>query len=178
MSPGVTGCPQARTLLDMNGKIEMYAADLLAETREEIVRADTKAAILFTAFGIAVAAVLAGLIAGEWGPNELDQGATVVFWVGSGSAFASFLALGYALWPRMRHKQAEGPASYFRKIREYDDLDALKTALKQSSASGDRSVEQLKVVSDIAWSKFVGIRIAMLLYGFGLAACGVAVIFG
>gem|GEM_PF-2124735 len=163
---------------DMNDEIKMYAAELLAETREEIVRADTKAAILFTAFGIAAAAVLAGLIAGDWSPTDLDRGATDVFWVGSSSAFVSFLALGYALWPRMKHKQAEGPASYFLKIREYDNLDALRTALKQSAETGDRPVEQLMVVSDIAWNKFVGIRIAMLLYGFGLAACGGAVIFG
>ena len=81
----------------MNDEIKMYAGELLAETREEIVRADTKAAILFTAFGIVVAAVLAGLIAGNWGPDELDRGAAVVFWVGSGSALVSFLALGYAL---------------------------------------------------------------------------------
>lgn len=162
----------------MNDEIEMYAAELLAETREEIVRADTKAAILFTAFGIAVAAVLAGLIAGDWSPSDLDRGATVVFWVGSGGAFVSFLALGYALWPRMKHKQAEGPASYYLKVHEYDDLNALRAALKQSAEAGNRSVEQLKAASDIAWSKFIGIRIAMVLYGFGLAACGGAVILG
>lgn len=162
----------------MSDEIKTYASELLAETREEIVRADTKAAILFTAFGIAVAAVLAGLIAGDWSPNDLDRGATAVFWVGGGSAVVSFLALGYALWPRMKHKQADGPAGYFLKIREYDDLDALRTALKRSAESDDRPVEQLKVVSDIAWNKFVGIRIAMLLYGFGLAACAGAVIFG
>lgn len=101
-----------------------------------------------------------------------------MFWVGGGSAAVAFLALGYALWPRTKHKQADGPASYFLKIRKYDDLDALRTALKRSAESDDRPVGQLKVVSDIAWNKFVGIRIAMLLYGFGLAACAGAVIFG
>jgi MFS family permease len=162
----------------MDDEIKTYAAELLMETREEIVRADTKAAILFTAFGIAVAAVLAGLIAGNWSPKDLDRGATVVFWVGSGSAFVSFLALGYALWPRIKHEKAEHPASYYLQIHKYDDLNALRTALKQGAESGDRPVEQLKVMSDIAWSKFMGIRLAMLLYGFGIAACGGAVIFG
>lgn len=38
-------------LFDMSDEIKTYASELLAETREEIVRADTKAAILFTAFG-------------------------------------------------------------------------------------------------------------------------------
>lgn len=162
----------------MDDKTKTYAAELLAETREEIGRADTKAAILFTAFGIAVAAVLAGLIAGDWSPKDLDRCATVVFWVGSGSAFLSFLALGYALWPRIRPKKAKHPAGYFMQIHKYDDLTALRTALKQSAESGDRTVQQLQVISDIAWRKFVGIRLAMLLYGFGVAACGVAVIFG
>jgi hypothetical protein len=35
----------------MDDAIENYAAKLLAETREEIVRADTKVEILFAAFG-------------------------------------------------------------------------------------------------------------------------------
>jgi MFS family permease len=162
----------------MDDEIKTYAAELLSETREEIVRADTKAAILFTAFGIAVSAVLGGMIAGDWSPKDLDRGATVVFWVGGGCAFVSFLALGYALWPRMKHKNAEDPAGYYLDIHEYDDLNALRTALKQSAEFGGRTVEQLRVTSDIAWSKFVGIRLAMLLYGFGIAACGGAVILG
>jgi hypothetical protein len=162
----------------MDDESKTYAAQLLAETREEVVRADTKAAILFTTFGIAVAAVLAGLIAGDWSPKDLDRGATVVFWVGSSSAFLSFLALGSALWPCIRHKKADHPASYYLQIHKYDDLDALRTALKRGAESGDRTVEQLKVISDIAWRKYVGIRVAMLLYGFGIAACGGAVIFG
>ncbi|HEV2859318.1 MAG TPA: Pycsar system effector family protein [Solirubrobacterales bacterium] len=162
----------------MNDETKTYAADLLLETREEIARADTKAAILFTAFGIAVAAILAGLIAGSWSPKDLDRGATVVFWVGSGSAFLAFTALGYALWPRIKHKNAAQTASYYLQIRKYDGLSDLRTALKQGAESGDRTVAQLKVTSDIAWRKFVGIRLAMVLYGFGVAACCGAVIFG
>ncbi len=122
--------------------------------------------------------MLGGLIADDWSPENLDRGATVVFWVGSGCVFVSFLALGYALWPRMKHKNAEDPAGYYLHVRSYDNLNDLRTALKQSAESGDRTVEQLKVVSDIAWSKFIGIRLAMLLYGFGIAACCSAVIFG
>jgi hypothetical protein len=101
----------------------------------------------------------------------------VVFWVGSGCAAASFLALGYALWPRIRHEKADGPASYYGHIRAHDDLKALRAALKQGAESGNRTTEQLKVLSDIAWTKFVGIRIAMVLYGFGAATCAGAVIF-
>lgn len=162
----------------MDCETKTYAEQLLAETREEIGHADTKAEILFTAFGIAAAALLAGLIAGDWSPKDLDRGATVVFWVGSGGAFLSFLALGYALWPRMRHKKAEHPAGYYLQVHKYDDLKDLGTALKQGAESGGRTIEQLKAISDIAWKKYVGIRLAMLLYGFGIAICGGAVIFG
>lgn len=162
----------------MDDEIETYAAKLLTEAREEVVRADTKAAILFSTFGIAVAAVLAGLIAGDWRPEDLDPVATVVFWIGCGCACVSFLALGYALWPRIKHKKVNSPASYYGDIHTYDDLNVLRTALKQGAESGDRTVVQLKVVSDIAWSKFVSIRLAMVLYGFGIAACAGAAIFG
>ncbi|MHB8243029.1 MAG: Pycsar system effector family protein [Solirubrobacteraceae bacterium] len=162
----------------MDDAIENYAAKLLAETREEVVRADTKAEILFAAFGVVVAAVLAGLIAGDWSPEDLGRVATVIFWMGSGCASASFLALGYALWPRIRHEEADGSASYYAHVHMYEDLNALRTALKQGAESGGRTVEQLKVVSDIAWSKYVGIRLAMALYGFGVTACAGAAIFG
>src|SRR5215218_5820877 len=120
----------------MDDQTKTYVAELLAETREEISRADTKAAILFTAFGIAVAAVLGGLIAGDWNPKDLGRGATVVFWVGGGSAYFSFLALGYALWPRIRHEQAKRPASYYRQIHKFDDLPALRKALQEGAESG------------------------------------------
>lgn len=164
--------------LDVNDEIEGYAAQLLVETREEIARADTKAEILFAAFGVVVAAALAGLVAGDWSPTNLARVATVVFWIGSGCAAAAFLALGYALWPRIRHEQADGPASYYGHVRAYQDMTALRSALGHGVEYGDRTVEQLKVVSDIAWSKFVGIRVAMALYGLGATACAGAVIFG
>jgi hypothetical protein len=107
----------------MDDEIENYAAKLRAETREEIARADTKAEILLAAFGVVVAAVLAGLVAGDWSPDELGRGAAIVFWAGSGCTSASFLALGYAVWPRVRHEQAEGPASYYAHVHAYDDLN-------------------------------------------------------
>jgi Family of unknown function (DUF5706) len=162
----------------MDQEIEDYAGRLLAETREEIARADTKASILFAAFGVVVAAVLAGLVTGDWKPRDLDRAATIVFWVGSGCAAASFIALGYTLWPRIRHEKAQGPASYFGHVVAYDDLTTLRTALQHGVECSDRTVQQLKVVSDIVWDKFIGIRVAMALYGIGAAACTAAVIFG
>ena len=50
---------------------------LLAETREELHRAEGKAAMLFAIFGIGFGAVLAGIIAGDWKPSDLAAGAEV-----------------------------------------------------------------------------------------------------
>jgi hypothetical protein len=62
----------------MRDEIESYAAQLLAETREEVARADSKAEILFAAFGIVVAAVLGGLVTRGWSPTWCSGSAAAV----------------------------------------------------------------------------------------------------
>jgi len=157
-----------------------YTERLLAETREELTRADAKASILFAAFGVVVAAVLAGIVSGDWAPADLAQLATVVFWLGTGAAVVSFVALAYTLWPRIEHEDLKVPISYFGHVRAYRKADraALRQALERGSQNDDRTIEQLAVISDIVHAKFVGIRCAIVLFGVGSLLCTAAVIFG
>src|SRR4051812_28491924 len=99
--------------------VEAYTAKVLAETREELARADNKAQILLAAFGIVIGAILAGLLSGDWKPERLDHGATELFWVGGGFSIAACATLGWALWPRITHEAADGPASYFGDVLAY-----------------------------------------------------------
>src|SRR4051812_15883694 len=121
-----------------------YIAKLLAETREELTRADAKASILFAAFGVVVAVVLAGLVSGDWAPADLARLATVVFWVGTGLAVLAFVALGYTLWPRIEHEDLKEAVSYFGHVRAYrkHDRAALRQALERGAQNDDRAIEQ------------------------------------
>lgn len=158
---------------------EAYTGQLLAETREELGRADSKASLLFAVFGVVNGALLAGLIAHNWRPEDLAAGATVVFWTGVGCAAAGAVSLGFAVWPRVTRQQPGGPASYYGDIISYGkDRAALRVALAKGAEGDDRTVEQLAEASKIVSRKYAGIRCALRLFALAALLCAGAVIFG
>jgi hypothetical protein len=160
-------------------EFEAYTGQLLAETREELGRADNKASLLFAVFGVVNGALLAGLIAHNWRPEDLAAGATVVFWVGAACAAAGAAGLGFAVWPRITRKQPGGPASYYGDIVAYSkDRNALRAALAEGAEGTDRAVEQLAEISRTVWRKYQGIRFALVMFSVAAALCACVVIFG
>lgn len=158
-------------------KAVALATQLLAETREELIRADSKAAMLFAVFGIALGVVLAGIVAGDWAPSDLAAGAEVVWWLGAASAALGLVAVGAAVWPRLKRKNATGRVTYFAHVIGYRDREALTEALaRQASDDLARPIEQLEAISGIVMVKYRLIRWALGLYGAGAATCAVAVL--
>lgn len=150
---------------------------LLAETREELSRADGKAAMLFAIFGIAFGAVLAGVIAGDWSPRDLTAGAQVVWWLGAAAAVAALVALSAAVWPRLDSNQATGRVTYFAHVADYRTRDALREAIERQASEDDgRSLEQLQALSCIVMTKYQLVRSGLVLYGVAAVACTVAVL--
>src|SRR5690242_8638023 len=78
-----------------------YLADLLKDTREELARADSKAALLLAGTGVVVGAVLAGLLGGRWTPFSLDNRVEWIWWLGVGSAAAGIFSIAAAVYPRI-----------------------------------------------------------------------------
>jgi hypothetical protein len=160
-------------------EFEEYTRQILTETREELTRADSKASLLFAVFGVVLGALLAGLISQRWQPADLAAGATVVFWLGTALAALGAASLGWAVWPRVNHEQADGPASYFGDVVAYGaDRAALRAGLAAGAASDERDVEQLAVISSIVWKKYAGIRLALRLFPAAAVLCAAAAIFG
>lgn len=150
---------------------------LLAETREELNRADAKAAMLFAIFGIAFGAVLAGVIAGDWSPRDLPASAEVVWWLGAAAAVAALVALSAAVWPRLNSDHALGRVTYCSHVAGYRTREALREAIeRQASEDGDRPLEQLQALSGIVMTKYQLVRSGLVLYGIAAAACTVAVL--
>lgn len=162
-------------------QLQDYTDAVLKETREELVRADTKASLLFAASGVVLAAVLAGIINGEWTPGDLEAWATWVFAGGATAYAAAVVALGVAVWPRIQHEEPTRAADYFGDIVNYkgeEKRPALREALRRGAANTERSTSQLVIISGIVWTKYRGIQVAVACFGVSLAACATAVLLG
>jgi pycsar effector protein len=159
-------------------RFEALLECLLSESREELVRADAKAATLLAAFGLLTGIVLAALFAGNFKPGDLPDAARLSWWLGCTAVGLALLSLGRAIYPTLKHQETEGPITYFGHAAG-KDAAAVETALKRQLAGGrSRTVEQLVVVSDIAWRKYRQIQFALLCFAIGTALCLLGVLGG
>ena len=153
------------------------AAKLLHETREELVRADTKGQILFAAIGVVISVVIGGILSGDWRPSHLSCRAELIWWIGAGAAAVGVGALAYALWPRIG-SAAAGRVRYFADIRPHERTDTLIPDLNKQAKRQDRDAEQLLTVAPIVWKKYIAIRVAIIALSASVILTVVAVILG
>lgn len=158
--------------------VEALATTLLAESREELARADSKAAMLLAAFSLLVGVVLAGLLAGDFKPQDLACVGTPIWWAGCIAVGISLLALARAIYPTLNHGEAEGPISFFGHVAG-KNVPTIEVALqRQVDADRSRTVEQLVIVSDIVWRKYRFVQLALWAFGAGIALCILGVLVG
>jgi hypothetical protein len=143
---------------------------LLAESREELTRADGKASILLAALGLGISAILAAILAGDWSPFKLKEPYQGLWWGGSTSAGLSLLCLVLAVYPRVTHQSASKGVTYFGDVAALETVDELRAALKRSETdAAGRSVTQLHVIARLVARKYRFIR-------WGLIALGAAIV--
>jgi hypothetical protein len=164
----------------MSDSAEDRAQLLLKETREEIVRADGKASIIFGS-----TLVLAGLIIGSllsqdgWKPNELACAAEVVWWAGTALAASGVGFLGAAVYPQLCNETTEVFVSYFGHVVAHETVADLKKALERDvEANTPRTFEQLHRLSDIVNKKYHRLQAALWLEAVAVVLCVGAVVFG
>jgi len=147
---------------------------LLDETRAELVRADAKATTLFAVMGLAIGAVLAGIIGGRWDPTDLSLVREMLWWTGCGLAAFSIACLGTAIFPRTGKAASPGRARYFKEVHALKDEAAVQTAVREEADRQDgafeREINQLFAVSGIVVTKYGLIRRALVLYGVALTS--------
>jgi MFS family permease len=142
----------------------LYATSLLGSAREEIDRADAKASILLAASGVVAGALLAGLIAGNWTPLELQAAVQWVWWLGLAESAIAIGCLALAVYPRERKNDSETPGTvaYYRDVLAYPTTVQLVAALHRSTeANIDRIADQLRNISSIVSRKYRLIRWGM-----------------
>jgi hypothetical protein len=154
----------------------VYTAAVLDATREELDRADKKAAILLAGTGVAIGALLSGLLAGSWTPSMLDNKVEWAWWLGVILAAAAVGALGSAVFPRISRPGNRDLVAYFGDVQAYPKHADLKAALIESSRLDlDRLTDQLSAVSAIVQRKYCLIQWALwlLLAAASLDVCSV-----
>lgn len=150
---------------------------LLAETREELDRADRKAQILFAAAGIGVSAVLGGIAAGRWSPFLLEGWAAFTWWTGAALVLIGMLLLALAVFPRIKHSDPHGKVAYFGHVASYPTVEALTAALRDAGTDlHRRTLDQLLTISGIVVRKYRLISWGLWMVGIGILLALVAVV--
>ncbi|MGW2225422.1 Pycsar system effector family protein [Streptomyces formicae] len=143
------------------------AERLLAEMRNEIARADAKAAVLVTALGV-MSGVFSGLTArSQWTPAALSVTGGVTWWTGVLALALTLLALLMAVLPRYgTGKWAPGaPLSYFGDIQRASRGGHLAEALIDTERDPTADViAALSVTSRIAVRKHQWVRTGLITF--------------
>ena len=155
-----------------------YRLELLKATREELARADSKAALLLTGSSVAAGAFLSGLVAGQWSPHRLIGFAQVMWWVGLVAAAAAMISLALAAYPRTRRSGDHDTAV----IAFYGDVVGLSTAELDAGLTRDAEhpqamiADQIREVARIVAAKYRFLEAAFLATGVAAVLCAGALI--
>jgi hypothetical protein len=179
--PG-TGLPRpgaalARTADASGDSVTSYLADLLASTRDELARADSKAALLLASVGVIIGALTGGLSSRSWTPMSLGVGQQALWWSGVAvAAFGSFL-ISASVYPRTKRAMIPGglPA-YFRDIAAYPDVNAFRQAIGTAPDAAERLINQTYAVARIVRAKYVQLQVGLLCLFAAVVACMLSVI--
>lgn len=137
---------------------------MLTEARNEVGAADHKASMVLAVLGIGFGAVLAGLIARDWSPAELNPAGTVLWWTGALAAVSSVVAASSAVWPRFTLPPRSEVVFYWGHVATFRTLPELEDALDEHPPRlEDRTRHQLFELSRIVARKYSCVRIAMQL---------------
>jgi len=163
-----------------DSKVDEYTRAILTEAREELVRADGKAGLLLAASGVAIGALLGGLLSRSWTPFSLDNRVEWLWWTGAAVAVFALYRLADAVWPRgVRKGPPPGIVAFYGDVHRYDGKPTAElTAALRSSATDptDRLTDQLRQISRIVMRKYAGIQAALIALPISAVLCTASVI--
>ncbi len=161
------------------------ARQLLRDTRDELARADQKAASLITAVGVG-GALMTSAVAAVGSPASLARPTLVA---GLAALLATTLAVMFligVLMPRLPRHRDKRRVAYFGDVTRIHDRSAqeesgeaasvnLETAVRRAATNAlTHTVDELAVVSKIAWLKYRHVRNAIICLGVAAVSLGLA----
>ncbi len=161
----------------MSDPVVVHAEAVLASAREELVRADGKASLLLAAAGVAVGALMGGLIARDWTPFVLNNWVEWAWWLGVCATIIAVVALAWAVYPRTRPSDPRPDVISFYGDVVTTPAEALETRLEQTIAlPREAALDQLRQVSLIVQRKYLAIQVALWAFAGGASLCAGAVV--
>lgn len=151
-------------------------ADLLRTAREELARADAKATTLFATAGVAVSAVLGGVVSGQWSPTRLHGDlARWTWWMGTAVTAVALVCLAAAVYPRTRRRGRDGRiTAYFGDVTRRTSAELAHALARESGAAN--TADQVYEVSRIVERKYTLIKVAFCATGLGALLCATSVL--
>ncbi|GAA2347315.1 Pycsar system effector family protein [Streptomyces cuspidosporus] len=150
-------CPQRLDARAVHGG--ELVRTLITETREELLKADSKAGLMLTALGAALTALLGTISAGGIAPQEYASVSQVFFWAGCAAWVPALIMFGLAVVPRAGKPQ-QSRAHYFGDAAVTFSV-GLFADLVQRTDPRERNLEQFMTLSRTVWIKYRCIRQGM-----------------
>jgi len=165
-SPGEAGDP-----------LTGYLADLVAATRDELRRADAKAALLLAAIGVIVGALLGCFNSSHWTPTRLQSGEQVLWWAGVATATVGLLLIAASVYPRDRQRRTPypGPPAYYGDVAALPDIPAFRLAVGNMPDIKERLFDQAYSIAGIARIKYGQLRRGLVCFLVAVIVCGLSV---
>lgn len=162
MSRQAGGTPASLPPPDDN-KSEEFVRELLAETRQELEKADLKATTLFAAFSVVAGLAAVAYSAGVLGALDWTILPGLVFLLGGATA------VSLAVWPRVG-RGTPGRVDYFADVVLTDAMGMDLATILRGEAENlfARHARELAVLSRAAARKYSYIRRGMLLLAAGI----------
>lgn len=139
---------------------------MLTEARNEVGAADHKASMVLAVLGIGFGALLAGLIARDWSPGDLNVVGSCLWWAAAAAAAGSVVSAAAAVWPRFTLPARTSVVFFWGHVATFADREELEEALERHPPRlEDRTRHQLFELSKIVARKYQLVRAAMRLAG-------------
>ncbi|MFC4505639.1 MULTISPECIES: Pycsar system effector family protein [Streptomyces] len=135
------------------------ARTLLAEAREELLKADNKAGFLLATLGAMLTALLGAMCGGVVEPRRYTAVSQILLWAGCVTCLVALVLLGLAMTPRLGRPHSSR-AHYFGDVSAMACVPCLEEAVRRTDPLG-RDLDQLTFLSHTAWIKYRCIRHAL-----------------
>lgn len=164
--------------LEIMEKVDKYLEMLLAATREELVRADTKASILLAASGVVLGALFAALLAGDWSPSVLDNRVEWIWWLAVLMAASGVIALAMAVYPKTisRKQRPISTLTYFGDVGSLTTAGVKNRIQAMIDTNGSLEADQIVQIAPIVVQKYAYIKFSFWAFAFASALAVVSVI--
>jgi len=125
-----------------------------------------------------LAALLAGLLAGDWKPSDYHAPGEGIWWIGAVTAAGALVCAAAAVWPRYRREASDG-IYYWAHVASYKTEAEFTAALDaQKTGSRERTRHQLHRLSHIVQRKYMLVRYSFVFSGVSIALLLLAALTG